>query len=160
MIRHWGFKEPDQFTFDPEFQQRDVHLSLNQELEAIPELKTGNKMFLSPSILNLWSEKLPKAENRHQDFYFACPFEKTDTTQINLPNGYRVEALPVSITESCKYAGFTLKCWYDEKDHQVYSTTRIVLNEYKIPASEYYTVKNFFDAILLAYEDRIIIKKE
>ncbi len=74
MINHWGFKDPDQIRFDTSDKRNDLQLNLDQQLELIPELKTGSKMFLRPSIHDLWAVKLPKAENRKQDFYFACPF--------------------------------------------------------------------------------------
>ncbi len=160
MINHWGFKDPDQIRFDTADRRIKVQLVLDQQLESIPELKTGNKMFLRPSILDLCAIKLPKAENRKQDFYFACPFEKMDTTLIKLPDGYGVDALPQSVTESCKYASYVSRCWYDEKTHQVYAAARVVLEQYKIPAVDYGIVKKFFDAISLGSEERIVIKKE
>ena len=49
---------------------------------------------------------------------------------------------------------------YDEKTHQVYSVSKIVLNEYKIPAGEYGIVKKFFDGILMGNEERIVVKKD
>ena len=161
LINHWGFKDPSRISFDTASgQQSNIQLSLDQQLEKIPELKTGNKMFLRPSIPDLWTVRLPKAENRQQDFYFDCPFVKTDTTVLKLPNGYGVDALPQSVTDSCKYARYASRCWYDEKSRQVYTAASIVLHEYKIPAGDYGTVKNFFDAILMGKDERIVIKKE
>jgi hypothetical protein len=160
MINHWGFKDPDEIRFDTADLRNNLQLDLDQQLESIPELKTTSKMFLRPSIIDLWVIKLPKSENRKQDFYFACPFVKIDTTLIKLPSGYVVDALPQSISDSCKYASYVSRCWYDEKTHQVYSASKVILNEYKIPAFEYGAVKKFFDGVLLGNEDRIVVKKE
>jgi arsenate reductase-like glutaredoxin family protein len=160
MIHQWGFRDPDQIKFDTSDPRNNLLMDLNQQLESIPELKTTNKMFLRPSILNLWVTKLPKSENRKQDFYFACPFLKIDTTLIKLPAGYTVDALPQSVTDSCKYANYLSKSWYDEKTHQVYSITKVMLINYKIPANDYAVVKKFFDGVLLGNEERIVVKKE
>ncbi len=160
MINHWGFKDPDQIRFDTADKRSDLQLALDQELETIPELKTASKMFLRPSIIDLWAIKLPKAENRKQDFYFACPFVKIDTTLIKLPAGYAVDALPQTTTDSCKYASYISRCWYDEKTRQVYAVAKVVLHEYKIPATDYAMVKKFFDGVLMGNEERIVVKKD
>ncbi len=160
MINHWGFRDPGQIRFDSSDQRNNLKLDLDQELESIPELKTTSKMFLRPSILDLWATKLPKSENRKQDFYFSCPFVKIDTTLIKLPTGYTMDALPQPVSDSCKYASYFSRSWYDEKTHQVYSAAKIVLNEYKIPAGDYVMVKKFFDSVLLGNEERIVVKKE
>jgi hypothetical protein len=160
MIQQWGFKDPDQIIFDTTDPRNNLLIDLNQQLESIPELKTSTKMFLRPSILDIWETKLPKAEHRKQDFYFGCPFVKIDTTLIKLPDGYTVEALPQAVTDSCKYASYLSKSWYDEKTHQIYSVAKVVLNEYKIPAGDYADVKKFFDGVLLGNEERIVVKKQ
>ncbi len=160
MINHWGFKDPNQIRFDMDEKKSDLKLNLDQQLESIPELKTTSKMFLRPSILDLWVRNLPKSENRKQDFYFNSPFVKIDTTIINLPKDYAIDALPQAVSDSCKYASYFSRSWYDEKTHQVYSAAKIVLNEYKIPAGDYVVVKKFFDGVLLGNEERIVVKKE
>jgi Domain of Unknown Function with PDB structure (DUF3857)/Transglutaminase-like superfamily len=160
MIKRYGFRDPDQIIFDTTQQENNVQVTLNQQLDMIPELKTGTKMFLRPTVPDLWPSKLPRAENRQQDFYFDCPFEKIDTTTIKLPDNYKVDALPQSVTDSCKYASYRSRYWYDEKTHQVYSASIIVLDQYKIPVADYGMVKKFFDNILIENEERIVVKKE
>jgi hypothetical protein len=160
MINHWGFKDPNQIRFDMDEKKNDLKLDLDQQLEMIPELKTTSKMFLRPSILDLWVRKLPKGENRKQDFYFNSPFLKIDTTIINLPKDYTIDALPQTVSDSCKYASYFSRSWYDEKTHQVYSAAKIVLNESKIPAGDYVVIKKFFDGVLLGNEERIVVKKD
>ena len=160
MINHWGFKDPNQIRFVSTDEANSYQLAVDQELETIPEFKTGNKMFLRPSIYNLWTIKLPKAENRQQDFYFNCPFEKTDTTVFKIPGGYKIDALPEAKTNNCKYASYTTRYWYDEKSSTIYAVAKIILNQYKIPAADYKIIKNFFDAVIIDNQQRVVIKKE
>jgi hypothetical protein len=160
MIKQWGFTDPGSIQFEADNQKKNYQLVLDQQLETIPELKTGGKMFLRTSVSKLWSTILPKAEDRHQDYYFECPFVKIDTTLIKLPKGYKVDALPQYKTDSCKYATYLLRSWYDEKSNQVYTSGKIVLSENRIPAADYSAIKRFFDAVLLGNEERLVIKKD
>ncbi|MBS1597920.1 MAG: DUF3857 domain-containing protein [Bacteroidetes bacterium] len=159
IMDRWGFKDPSEIKFVDDQYPNDFKLTVEQELETIPELKTGSKMFLNPSICNIWTFKLPKAENRQLDYYFTCPFEKTDTTIFKLPGGYKADALPESKSNSCKYASYSIKYWYEETTGKIFSATKIVLTQYKIPAKEYVGVKKFFDDILIDRQQRIVIKK-
>jgi len=158
IISHWSFKDPSEIKFADK-DAGDFKLDVVQDLELLPELKTGSKMFLSPSIASIWTYKLPKAENRKQDFYFNFPFEKKDTTVYQLPKGYTADALPESKSAGCRYASYSTKYWYDEKSGKVYSASTLVLNQYKIPAKDYAEVKKFFDDILVDRQQRIVVKK-
>ena len=97
--------------------------------------------------------------NRREDFYFDCPFEKSDTTVIRLPKGYTADDIPAPISDSCKYGHFSCKCWYDAKANEVVTTTNIDLQTNKIPPSDYAAVKKFFDAVLQSNEERLVIRK-
>jgi len=159
-INGMGFKDPQQIIFKQEEASDNFGVTVDQEIEALPELKTGTKMFLPPRVYRLWSRKLPKSERRRQDFYFNCPFEKTDTTVIKLPAGYKPDALPESKDLRCDLASYTARYWYDEKNGWVYSTAKIDLLRHKIPVKNYTEIKNFFDAVLQDNLQRIVIKKQ
>ena len=159
-IDELGFKDPGDILFPAKALPGDYKLVINQDLESVPEAKTGNKMFLPVRVYKLWSKMLPGSEDRRQDFYFGCPFEKTDTTIFHLPDGYFPDALPAAKNSKSDFASYTTRYWYDEADHQVYSTAKIVLTQYKIPVRSYAAVKDFFDAILRDGSERIVIKRQ
>jgi transglutaminase-like putative cysteine protease len=159
IMHRWGFKDPDSINFLDDSLRNKIRLVVEQEAEKVSEFKTSNKMFLPPRIYSLWPTKLPKAENRRQDFYFSHPFEKSDTTIFLLPEGYKAEALPDARTSSCNYATYSCKCWYDEKNNAIYSCAKIILFAYKIPHTDYPMVSKFFNQILQDDLQRIIIKK-
>ena len=160
IVSRWSFKDPDSIIFNKKEPAGEPELIITQELENIPEFKTSSKMFLPPHIYNIWSIKLPKSENRRQDFYFNCPFEKTDTTVFKIPDGYKLEALPEGRNSQYNSACYTSKYCYDEKSWSVYSTDKIILKKNKIPVQDYSAIKNFFDDVLKENADRIVIKKE
>lgn len=159
LINHLGFKDPGQLLFTENNQGKNQQIVLDQQLTKIPDLKTGNKMFLRPSVAYIWNVKMPVAENRRQDFYFASPFEKSDTSVIRLPKGYVVDDMPPPVTDSCKYGLFIYKCWFDARSNEVVSTSRLDLKTCKIPPSDYADVKKFFDAVLQNNEERLVIRK-
>jgi hypothetical protein len=159
IMNNWGFKDPGNITFSQGLCSGSFELSVKQEFSNIPDLNAGNKMFLAPRALKLWSVKLPKSEGRTQDFYFNYPFEKSDTTVLKLPTGYKPEALPTPKNAKNNYATYTSKFWYDNKKNQVYSVVFIMLTQNRIPARDYGSVKNFFDKILIDNSEKIVITK-
>lgn len=154
-----GLKQPDQFTLakkdDPSF----CTIDLEMDIEKIPEFSAGDKMFLRPRMCRLWKTKLPKAENRKLDFYFQCPFEKTDTTIIKLPDNFSVDALPKPKQLSSAYATYSTNYWFDDKQKVVYSTATLTLKQHRIPVAGYAEVKKMFDDIIIDDTQRIVVKK-
>jgi len=159
LVDRFGFKDPGEIIFDSLVKGREFDFVVAQQLERIPELQTGDKMFLPLTVFDLCNSKLPNDGNRQADLYFKCPYLKIDTTVINLPKDYGVEALPPPETDSCTYASYTFRCWYDNKTHRIYSVATIMLNQHKIPVSYYSTLKKFFDGTVQEKTDRIVLKK-
>jgi len=159
IVNRMGFIHPDEFEIKYEKTNRDVPATLTLKLEKIPEFSTGAKMFLSPRIYKFWKYALPKAENRTQDFYFAHPFVKTDTTVYILPEGFVPETLPKARNLKFEYGSFNTTYHYNEKQRTVTTTARLVLNEHKIPVAKFLETKKFFNTVLEEYTEKIIIKR-
>lgn len=155
-----GFKDPDETVFQDSLLQGSYKMEIGEHAESLPYLKTSGKMFLPIRVYRLWNRTLPKAEGRKQDFYFNCPFEKSDTTVYILPQGYRMEALPEARNSKCALASYSTHYWYDEKKRMLYSTARIALVQNRIGVKDYALLKDLFDAILLDDTQKIVIRKE
>jgi hypothetical protein len=160
LIRRYGFKRPDEFKVDKNTDSIMLSTTVKLSIEKIPEFTAGDKMFIAPRLYKVWSEKLPKAENRRLDFYFYNPFIKTDTTIYKLPEGYAVDALPAHKSFVCEYGTYTNNFWVDADKNSVYSTVRLELKQLKIPAVTYAPVKIFFDEVMQEDEQMIVIKKK
>ena len=155
-----GFKQPDDFVFAHTNAPEMHSTTLEMLIEKIPDFKAGNKMFINPHLYKMWTRKLPDTENRRLDYYFRFPFEQTDTTIFELPEGYTADALPKEQTLSCPYATYTTRYWHNAQQKTIYATTQLVLKQHRIPASGYTAVKEFFDEVLMDDTQRIVIKKE
>jgi hypothetical protein len=160
IVNNLGFKQPDEFTLNKKTATAPSFVTeLDMTLEKIPEFVAGNKMFFSPRLYRFNEFRLPKAEKRKYDYYFHNSFQSADTTLLQLPEGFVVDALPQPKQAQCKYASYTTKYWYDETKKAVYSSTSLTLNQLKIPAAEYADVKKFFDEVVEDDAQRIVIKK-
>jgi hypothetical protein len=160
-INHLGFPNPDEFELNfgeknPEFFTTKVKMAV----EKINDFKAGSKMFLRPRIYKFWSGKLPASENRNETYLFNCPFEKTDTSIFKLPEGYLSDALPKSKEMKCDYASYSTKYRFDSAENSIYSTAKLVLTHYEIPAAKYAEIKKFFDEVLIDESQKIVIRKE
>ncbi len=159
-VNKLDFIHPDEFKFEVDKNDRLAKTSIDITVEKIPDFTAGTKMFLHPRIHKLWTYPLPAAANRLQDFYFKHPFEKTDSTIYQLPEGYKVETLPKAKSLTFAYGSYTTSYIYDESRKTITTTARLVLIDYKIPVKQYLATKIFFDQVLAEYEEKIIVKKE
>lgn len=154
IVFYLGYRQPDDFIMARE--QEKVNLKL--EFSKIPEFTAGNKQFLAPHPYKLWSRVLPKAENRKFDYYFRNPFVHRDTTVIKLPEGYEVDALPKPRDIQNKYAEYHSDYRFDASTRSVVSTVELKLLQHHIPASDYATVKQFFEEVIKEDKQRIVIR--
>ena len=155
-----SFKQPDQFDLSAKAGESHHTTVLRMSVEKVPEFTAGDKFFLSPRMYKIWSRKLPKGDNRKLDFYFSFPFQKSDTTMYVLPQGFKTDVLPNAKQFKTDYASYESRCWYDESKKAVYSVVRVQLDQHVIPASKYADVKKFFDDVMIADGQKIVIKKE
>ena len=159
LVNGFGFMQPDKFDVKHESNERQAAISINMEIERIPDFSAGNKLFLNPRIYKLWKYALPKAENRTQDYYFDYPLVKTDTTTYKLPDGFGLETLPKPKELKFEYGTFTSAYRYDEQQKTIVSTARLVLTEYRIPVAMFAAAKKFFNDVLAEYTEKIVIKR-
>lgn len=158
-VNYWGYKTPDNFNLKKNDTAYSFSGNMELTFEKIPEMITSTKMFLPERMYNFWPEKLPKSENRHLDYFFEFPFIRTDTTEFQIPEFYKAEAVPEAKYFSCEYGSFQSHCWYNEKAHKIYTVATLTLTDYRIPSDKYPGVKAFFDKIELEKNQRIVIRK-
>jgi hypothetical protein len=159
MIDRLGLKSPGDPKVEENIHDKNLQIVINQQLDKIPELNAGSKMFLRPAVIYVWNVKMPRDADRKQNYYFACPVEKSDSTVIRMPKGYVIDDLPAPVSDSCKYGHFSCRTWYDAKSNAIITSSKLELTNYKIPASDYASVKRFFDAVLQNNDERVVIKK-
>jgi hypothetical protein len=160
LVNYLGFVQPDDFAFTKDLKKDSAETAFRFLIEKIPEFTAGSKMFLNPRIYKIWNLKLPPAENRTKDFYFECPFIKTDTTIYQLPGNYTVENLPKARDTKFEYGSFKTNYTYDDKTNTVTSVAALKLTQNIIPADKFELTHKFFSNVIQEYTEKIVIKKK
>ncbi|MBL0146424.1 MAG: transglutaminase domain-containing protein [Chitinophagaceae bacterium] len=156
LVERLGFITPDDFSIVTN-KQGDV--TIVSENEKFYEFSAGKKLFFNPRLYKIWSNALPKAENRTQDFYFEHPFIKTDTTVYKLAPQLTIETLPKNKVLNFEFGSYTLTYQYLEKENKVITIAKLKLSQHKIDAAKFAGTKSFFDEVLAEYNEKIVLKK-
>jgi hypothetical protein len=160
LVSGLGFIQPDDFSFTKNLKTDSAEMAFKLEIEKVPEFTAGSKMFLNPRIYKIWNAKLPTDKNRKNDFYFECPFTKTDTTVYQLPENYTVENLPQAKDSKFDYGSFKTNYTYDDKANTITSIASLRLSQNVIPADKYEITHKFFSKVIEEYTEKIIIKRK
>jgi hypothetical protein len=160
LVKQVGFVNPDEYTLNfSEKTQAPYKLTVDMNLEKIPDFMAGSKMFIKPRMYQIWSESMPPANKRMYDFIFQSPVVKTDTTKYILPKGFVVESLPPSQEISCTYGTYRCKYWFEESTGTIYSFATVTLTRNRIPPEKYQETREFIEKLKVAEGKKLIIKK-
>ncbi len=160
VVDFMGFANPDEL--DIKFSTREslpYKTNIDVTVDKIPDFVAGSKMFIRPRMYHFNKLKMPVTEKRVYDYLFDFPYTKTDTTVFKIPEGFGVEVLPSSKTHACESGQYTSKYWFDEKEREVYSTATLIVKDYKIAPGKYDEMRLFFDKVIEAENQKLIIKK-
>jgi hypothetical protein len=161
MVNRLGFANPDDYSISYGDKSSSPYSTRYKLLvEKISDFNAGSKMFIKPRMYKFWGVKMPTSEKRTQDFLFECPLKKIDTTIFILPEGFSVDALPVSKKVEFEFGKYESKYWVDAESKQIFSTANLVLTQYRIPADKYAATKAFMDKILEDENQKLVIRKQ
>jgi hypothetical protein len=119
---------------------------------------TGKRLFITPNILNRGGARLLEEEGRTVDYVFDYEFHNEDSEEIEIPEGYGIEAAPQEVSIKTKYGIY-------------YSSAKVVGNKilYKrvreqfagrFSAKEQKEIIQFFEDIYKADRNRIVLVKK
>ena len=159
LVHYMGYRQPDQFTMKKN-DQENFQVSVNMDIEKVPEFRAGSKMFINPRMYQFNNTTVPSTENRKLDFYFYHPYIESDTTYYILPDGFTVENLPKPRMLAFEYGAFNSNYVFDEKLNRITSTATLILKQNRIPASKFAETKKFYSDVLEEYSDKIVVKQK
>ena len=159
LVYSFGYKQPDDFVFTAEKTGTHHQTVMKMIVRKLPEFAAGQKYFFSPRLQKIWAGKLPRAEERKQDYYFHFPFVKKDTTVLKLPAGFLPDVLPAEKELNTAYGYYHAKTWYNEAEKAFYTATTLTLKKHKVVATDYKAVKTFFDDVAQDDTQKIVVKK-
>ncbi|RYE36212.1 MAG: DUF3857 domain-containing protein [Sphingobacteriaceae bacterium] len=158
LIRFFDFRQPSELVYQAVSDSAGINkINLDLEYEQFYEMSAGSKQFYKPRIFNLCGETMPTAEKRKSDYYFSCPMQKTCTTTIQLPEGFKLETVPTNVNLKFSYGDYQSTYVYDTASNKIISTVKFNLNTQIVPAGKYKDLQEYFAAIAKAQSKKIVV---
>lgn len=119
---------------------------------------SGKRIFFVPNFLNQSSIKLSTDPYRKYPIHFTQAYTDIDTLEIEIPEGYIVEAGPKDISISNEFGEFTLKININNQKIQMIRRRKTEMNTF--PPSAYPALIEFYNKIYTADHSRIVLVKK
>lgn len=119
----------------------------------------GNRIFITPNLMNKTSYIPPATKKRKYPVYFNHPYFDTDSVLINIPKGYRVEALPDSVEMKESFGSYK-SCSTLHNDGRILYIRHMKIDTYRLPAKDYHSYRKFLSKIVDADKSIIAIVKK
>jgi hypothetical protein len=119
---------------------------------------SGNKILFIVNAYNQYSGNLKKIRNRHNPFEIQRGFLDTDETNIVLPNGFIIEALPDNVELTTKYGIYKTEIIKKDGANLIYKRS-FLLKKGLYPKEEYEEFRLFIEKIKRNDNSKIVITK-
>lgn len=117
---------------------------------------SGKRIFIQPNLLSKQSFKLPN-ESRQHDIDLMFEFKDVDTIKINIPAGYKPEALPQPVSIRNKFGIY--KIGYKVEHNMIECTRSLEAIAGRHPATDYADLVKHYDELFKADRSRIVLVK-
>ncbi|MDE1190995.1 MAG: transglutaminase domain-containing protein [Arachidicoccus sp.] len=155
------FKQADslQVSLGDKF-QNPFQYNLKLNYSQLPDFTSGTKVFIPSRLYEIFREYLPEDTARKQDYYFDYPYQKTDTTILHYPAGYKVEDMPTNKVLETPYTSYASIYISDIAAHIITVITKFSVNKKVASASDYNKLSKFAAKVLDDLDEKIVLIKE
>ena len=141
----------------------DSILSFNITLDSATPAGTqviDSTIYLDAVPIMKWTENPLKQENRKYPVDFSYPYSEQFIITYEIPAGYKVEEYPDRLVSRIadKGGSFVRMVNVDGNEITVRSVLKLDRSTYEV--SEYARLKYFFDQIIEAHSEKIVLKKQ
>lgn len=121
--------------------------------------RIGEKLFLNPLLFFTFQKNPFVMEKRQMPIYFGFPKQMRYNLSLGIPKEYEVESLPSSmkITTEDNTAIFIINS--EAKGNKVQISIISEINKSIVAAEYYETIRNFFQKMIVAQNEKIVLKK-
>ncbi|WP_423148755.1 DUF3857 domain-containing protein [Rubrolithibacter danxiaensis] len=161
LINYLRLKQPDVFEMS-QGNDKDgkKESSFNFDYARFNDMAAGNKLFLRPRLLDIWTSTLPAKSTRKYDYYFDHPMLKKNTTVIELPKGFEIESLPANTDIKFSYGNFKTTYTYKKENNQLTCYSEFQITNHVIPAEKYAEMQEFMENVSKSLNKKLVINKK
>lgn len=143
--------EEDRSSEDPSFTEK---IEMNVRKYAT---NSGKRMFITPNLLNRYGAKPPKDEERNSPIIIKYSFLDTDTVNIKIPEGYRMEfeMEPYEITSD--FGEYRLTYDFNPETNQLTYIRRFQLNAGKYSPETYNKYRSFIRKVVKRDKSKLVL---
>ena len=162
MLEHfWGPSlgnfQIDSFNLENE-NDIDKDLVLRYKFTASHYAKTaGSLLLVRPRIIGEMAGAFDASKPRHYAYEIDAPFLRSDTVEITLPNGYKVDELPDPAKASFPFAEYSSKT--EETGNVLKYTREYRVAATEVPVGQMDQLKKLFGQITLDEKNMAVLKK-
>jgi hypothetical protein len=142
-------------------ENRNILPELNEELDITVNgyaTVSGKRLFIKPNILNRATRKLDVDEQRTVDFLFNQEWSDEDNYEIEIPEGYQLEAMPQDVSLKTKFG--TYSCSIKLNGNKIlYHRTREQFSG-RFPTKDQLELAKFFEGIYNSDRSKIVLVKK
>lgn len=119
----------------------------------------GGKMYFSPMLHTQINENPFKQENREYPVDFSYPMKNKYSLSITIPDGYKVETLPVQAALSMENNKGGFKYMITTAEDKIQLAFSFEINEAIFSSEEYPMLKEFFKKVIEKENEKIVLTK-
>jgi transglutaminase-like putative cysteine protease len=142
-------------------QKKSVLPEIDEQLDVVVDnyaTITGKRLFIIPNILSRGGMKLSDEEERKIDFVLDYEFRDEDDYEIEIPEGYQLEAMPQDVSLKTKFG--TYSCSTKLNGNKIiYHRVREQFSG-RFPAKDQQELANFFEDIYKADRAKMVLVKK
>ena len=141
----------------PDFQDRQKPLQVNYDLKANNQVTSAGKELY---VVMDWDKELSGYEmeaDRMNDFEFNHKFHYVIQTELNIPEGYKVDYLPESFKKVT--TDFSFEGSYVNKGKTIVYSKTIIVNKPILKKREFEEWNSFIKSINKFYNDQVVLVK-
>jgi hypothetical protein len=142
-------------------QKKNVLPEIDEQLDVVVDnyaTITGKRLFITPNILSRGGMKLSEEDERKVDFVLDYEFRDEDNYEIEIPEGYSLEAVPQDVALKTKFGTYSCTTKLDG-NKIIYRRTREQFRG-RFPAKDQQELSKFFEDIYKADRARMVLVKK
>ena len=105
--------------------------------------KAGKRIFLTPNVINRITHVPDRYDNRKLPFEIRMGYLDKDSYEIQIPEGYRPEALPAPKKIETEFGSYKSEVRYEEGQHALVYSREIEIRGGKYPKERYEAYRKF-----------------